>query len=160
MSAKGGLKTVVVGGLVAGFLDIMDAFLFWAWKADVPPMRIGQSIAGGLMGEAASRGGWGSFAIGMAAHFAIAVVMALVFYALVKLVPLIARHALAFGAVYGVGLYAVMTYVVVPMSMATIGQTPKFPPNVDIVFLNAMFCHVVLVGMVVAWFAKRAAKAG
>jgi hypothetical protein len=158
MSGRGGLKTVIAGGLVAGLLDIVDAFLFWSWKADVPPMRIGQSIAGGWMGEAAYRGGWGTFALGMVSHFGIAVVMALVFYVAAKLIPLIARHAVALGAVYGVALYAVMTYVVVPMSIATIGQTPRYPPNLDIVFLNAMFCHVVLVGMVIGFFAKRATK--
>ena len=152
------MKTVIAGGLLAGALDIADAFLFWGIRAGVKPMRIGQSIAGGVMGEAASRGGWGTFAVGMALHFAMAVVMAVVFFEICKRVTVVARHALVFGALYGAGLYLVMTYLVVPLSLAQVGQNPKFPPDLNVVLLNTLFCHVVLVGLVVAWFSKRALR--
>ncbi|EGF89236.1 putative membrane protein [Asticcacaulis biprosthecium C19] len=158
MTGKGRLRTVIAGGLVAGALDIVDAFVFWAWKADVPAMRIGQSIAGGLLGEAASRGGWATFSLGMVAHFAMTVVMALAFYAVARLAPVVARHGLAFGAVYGAMVYAIMTYLVVPLSLATVGQNPHYPPNIDLVFINAIFAHVVLVGMVIGYFTKRAIR--
>ena len=152
------IQTVVAGGLLAGLFDITDAFVFWGMRG-AKPMRIGQSIAGGIMGEAAKNGGWGAFVVGMALHFAMAVAMAVVFYLIAKAIPVIAKHAIAFSVPYGIGLFLVMTYVVVPLSRAYVGKHTPFPPEMGIVLYNTLFCHIVLVGLTIGVFTKRALKA-
>src|SRR4051812_3209618 len=107
--------TVILGGLIAGMLDIADAFIFFGMRG-IKLLSIGQSIAAGLLGDEAYSGGIETFVMGLALHFAIAVVMALVFFVAVKLLPLLGRHALIAGAIYGLGLYLVMTYGVLPLS--------------------------------------------
>jgi hypothetical protein len=48
---------VLAGGIVAGTLDILYACAFRAVKLGVPARRILQSVAAGLLGEAAFEGG-------------------------------------------------------------------------------------------------------
>ncbi len=149
---------VIVGGLVAGLLDIVDAFIFFGMRG-VKLLSIPQSISAGLLGDEAFSGGTETFVMGLALHFAIAVIMALVFYAVVKLLPVLGHHALIVGAVYGIGLYLVMTYGVLPLSNFKMGHNPDFPPAVTPGLFNALFAHIVLVGMTIGVFSKRALAA-
>ncbi len=84
--------------------------------------------------------------------------MALVFYAIVKLVPFLAKHIVVTGLVYGVGLFFVMNYLVVPNSQFQHGKFPSFPPDLDFLTINALFCHIILVGLTIALFTRRALK--
>jgi len=151
------LWTVIAGGLLAGLLDIADAFLFFGARG-VQLISIPQSIAAGLLGDEAYSGGVMTFVMGLVLHFAIAVVMALMFYGIARLVPLVARHGLATGAIYGLGLYIVMTYGVLPLSHFKMGQHPDIPPAMTIGLYNALFAHIVLVGMTIGLFTKRALR--
>ena len=149
--------TVILGGLAAGLLDIADAFIFFGLRG-VKLLLIAQSIAAGLLGDEAYSGGLETFGIGLALHFAMAVVMALVFFAIVKVLPVLGRHGVIVGAVYGIGLYLVMTYGVLPLSHFKMGHNPDFPPAVTPGLFNALFAHIVLVGMTIGLFTKRALK--
>jgi hypothetical protein len=110
---------VLVGGLVAGVLDIAYACIFWAIKAGVPPGRIFQSVAAGLLGrEAAVAGGASTAALGLALHFFIALTVAVVYYTAARYAAALWRRPWLYGALYGVAVYGVMQYVVVPLSRA------------------------------------------
>jgi hypothetical protein len=110
---------VALGGVVAGAIDITYAWLFWFVKAGVAPRRIFQSVAAGLLGrEAAVAGGWPTAALGLLLHFFIAVTVAFVFYAAARYAPALWRRPWIWGPLYGVAVYGVMTYVVVPLSRA------------------------------------------
>ena len=61
---EGPWPPVLAGGLLAGALDITYACVFWAVKADLPPTRIFQSVAAGLLGEASFEGGAATAAAG------------------------------------------------------------------------------------------------
>nr|AGW45545.1 putative membrane protein [uncultured bacterium Lac36W] len=63
--------------------------------------------------------------------------------------PPLLRRPLLFGATYGLILYAVMTYVVVPLSAA--GASPK-----DASWIACSIAMHILVGVLCAWFARRA----
>lgn len=151
------LWTVILGGLAAGLLDITDAFLFFGMRG-VRVIAIAQSIASGLLGDEAFVGGATTFVMGLALHFLIAVVMALAFYGIARFVPLVAKRGLAAGAAYGLVLYFVMTYGVLPLSQFKMGQHPDFPPAFTIGLYNALFAHIVLVGMTIGLFTKRALR--
>ena len=58
--------TIVYGGLTAGALDILYAFVFYGIRIGATPTRILQSVAGGLLGrEAARAGGLKTAALGL-----------------------------------------------------------------------------------------------
>jgi hypothetical protein len=113
-----GIRPIVVGGLAAGTCDILAALAFnWA---RVPPVRVLQYIASGLLGPAAFAGGAGTAILGLGLHFVIAAGAAAVYYATSRKWPLLVRRPVACGLAYGVVVYLVMHLVVLPLSQATV----------------------------------------
>ncbi|MGE3273913.1 MAG: hypothetical protein AB7O67_02295 [Vicinamibacterales bacterium] len=115
-------RLVLAGGMVAGTLDILYAWVFWWLRAGLPFQRILQSVAAGLLGPGSARGGAPTAALGLVLHFGIATTMAGVYFVAARRWPVLARQPLRFGAVYGLGLYVVMNHVVVPLSAAGPGS--------------------------------------
>jgi hypothetical protein len=72
------LSSILLGGLIGGFFDITYAIVFSYIRAKVPPTRLLQSVASGLLGPAAFDGGIPTAALGLALHFFIALVAATV----------------------------------------------------------------------------------
>jgi hypothetical protein len=66
-------KAILIGGLIAGALDIIYAFLFYGWKYGISPLRILQSVASGLLGRASRDGGLATGALGLFLQFVIAI---------------------------------------------------------------------------------------
>jgi uncharacterized membrane protein YagU involved in acid resistance len=142
-------------GFVIGLLDILSAMVFWyAWRS-VPPERILQAVATGLMGRDAYSGGLPVALLGGVLHLLIAIVIAAVFGHWAASSRLFARHPYWMGALFGLAVYVVMNFVVVPLSNA--GQ-PKFNPWW--VSYNVVFSHVVCVGLCLAWMARRSLRVG
>ena len=110
---------VVLGGLAAGVIDITYACTFWAIKAGVRPSRIFQSVAAGLLGrQAAVAGGAPTAALGLVLHFFIALTVAVVYYTAARSAEALWRRPWVFGSLYGVAVFGVMHYIVVPLSAA------------------------------------------
>ena len=108
------LRLVLAGGLVAGTLDIVYACVFWAVKAGVPVRRIFQSVAAGLLGKASFEGGAATAALGLGLHYFIACSMAVAYYLVARRVPALRERPVPYGAAYGLLLYGIMNYIVVP----------------------------------------------
>jgi hypothetical protein len=64
------LRAVLVGGSIAGALDILFALSFAAANG-MAPERLLQTVASGLLGEDAYAGGAPTALLGLAAHFAL-----------------------------------------------------------------------------------------
>ena len=111
------LYWLLIAGAVTGALDLLFAIAFWAGH-EVPAIAIMQSIAAGLMGPAAFRGGPSAAALGVACHFALTTAMAGLCFWLGTRWPALLRRPVAFGTAYGIFLFAAMRYVVVPLSAA------------------------------------------
>jgi hypothetical protein len=139
---------VLAGGLVAGTLDILYACFFWALRGDVPAQRILQSVAAGLLGSSSFAGGSRTAALGLVLHFFIATAMAVVYYLAARRWPLLWRRPWLSGALYGLLLYLVMNFLVVPLSAA--GPGSKDPLWVSL----TIAVHVLFVGIPCALFAR------
>jgi hypothetical protein len=148
---------IVAGGMVAGVLDIAFACTFWAIKAGVRPGRIFQSVAAGVLGrQAAAAGGASTAALGLALHFGIALAVAVVYYAAARYAAALWQRPWAFGSLYGVAVFGVMHYVVVPLSAAGGGGVAPF----DLLWDGlSLVVHAFGIGVPVA-FAARAALRG
>jgi hypothetical protein len=68
--------------------------------------------------QAAVAGGAATAALGLGLHFFIAGVVSLVYFAAARRAAGLRRQPWLFGALYGVAVYGVMHYVVVPLSRA------------------------------------------
>jgi hypothetical protein len=149
-------KTIVFGGFAVGVLDFLDATIFFGLYAGAPFQRIWQGVAAGLLGREASReGGWKTAALGIFLHFVVAFGVATVYYFAARSFPVLIRHPVISGLVYGVLANFVMQYVVIPLS--AIGATSAFSlwP-----FVNSVVGHALLVGLPVALIAAWSAKRG
>lgn len=147
------LTTIVWGGLIAGFLDGLDAVVFYDWMRGAPLMNIFKFIASGLLGIPAFHAGWAAILLGVALHFLIATSAATAYYLLSCKIPLLLGRPLLAGPVFGLALFFFMHYLVVPLSAA-----PKQPPIHLDSFLNLVFSHVVFVGIPIALIASYSAQ--
>ena len=137
---------------MAGTLDITYAWAFWAVKAGVSVQRIFQSVAAGLLGEASFEGGAATVALGLALHYFIATTMSFVYYVVASRVTLLRRRPVLCGVGYGLLLYGIMNYIVVPFSAA--GGGSRDPVWVSL----SIFVHMFLIGLPIAlatWLAYR-----
>ncbi|HEY8411114.1 MAG TPA: hypothetical protein VIK76_06920 [Pyrinomonadaceae bacterium] len=142
---------VLAGGLVAGTFDITYACVFWAIKAGARPTRIFQSVARGLLGPASFQGGAKTAALGLFLHYFIAITMSIFYYFAARKLTVLHKYPLRCGAVYGLGLFLVMTYIVVPLSRAGGGASPG-----KLWVVLSILVHMFLIGVPIAFFTRRA----
>jgi uncharacterized membrane protein YagU involved in acid resistance len=147
-----GTFAALIGGmLVIGSLDITYAILFWTFRAGVGPIRVLQSVAAGLLGRAAAMsGGLKTAMLGLALHYFISFCIVLVYWLAAKSLPVLRRHAVILGVLYGVAVYLVMNYVVIPLSATKTG-----PFNL-LWFTCSLIVHAFLIGLPAALFARAA----
>jgi len=117
----------------------------------VPSMAILQSIASGLLGRAAFKGGVSTAVLGLLLHFFIAFTASTVFYFAARKLVFLRRHAVMWGLLYGGAIYLVMNFIVVPLS-AVPGPRPAFSP---IPFINGVLAVVLLVGLPISLIVSR-----
>ena len=143
------LAYVLVGGLLVGTIDIVFAMTFWDWWADVPALRVLQTIAAGLLGTASFNGGTETAMLGLVLHFAIALTMAVAFYFAARRWPVLWKRPTETGVAYGFFLYGFMNHVVVPLSAAP----PAATEAVWVVF--NVIVHVLFIGLPIALFVRQ-----
>lgn len=147
------LSAILIGGAIAGTLDLTYAIGFSAWRG-VAPIRILQSVASGLLGAPAFEGGVATAALGLALHFGIALLWASIFYLASRLISFLTRHPVIAGLFYGLLIYAVMNLVVLPLS--------AFPRKVTfplLVLVTGILVHMFCIGLPIALALRRAAPA-
>ncbi|MBI3676808.1 MAG: hypothetical protein HY243_09360 [Proteobacteria bacterium] len=143
-------KAILIGGLVAGTLDVGAACLITGRD----PIFILQVIASGLLGHNSYDGGLQSAGVGLLAQWFISFGAAAVYVLAGMVLPILLRMPLPSGLVFGAGTYFVMNAIVVPLSAA--GRGPwhfalkSFVPN-----MIAMLVYGVIISYIAAYYAKR-----
>lgn len=143
-AARTACRAAILGGLVAGTVDIGSAMLIF----HLGPVPILHSIGGGLLGRASFRMGLSSALLGLALQWLMSILIAAIFVAACRRAPELARRWVAAGLAYGVAVYVVMNYVVVPLS-----AYHRFPPP-DPGRIAANLLAMLLFGLIVAFFAR------
>ncbi|HYO75904.1 MAG TPA: hypothetical protein VE010_05530, partial [Thermoanaerobaculia bacterium] len=87
--------------------------------------------------------------LGLALHYFIALAIVLVYWLAGRRMSVLFRRYILFGALYGLGVYGVMNYLVIPLSAAL--ETPHNPAWV----ICSVIVHVVLIGIPAAMFARK-----
>jgi hypothetical protein len=149
------VKAMLCGGLLAGFLDGLDAVVYFGIAAGVKPAGIFRYIAGGLLGlQAARAGGWDIVVLGVLLHFLIAMGAAASYCAASLWLPDLVRRPFLWGPIFGVAVYGFMDFVVVPLSLL-----PRQAHwSSTSVFANEILIHALGVGLPIAWFAARSLR--
>jgi len=139
------LKAILLGGLIAGTIDIGAAALINL----LSPIFIMKVIAGGLLGKPALAGGASIAFLGLVLQWAMSLLIAAVYVIASRPLPALRDRWILGGLAYGVGVFVVMNYVVVPLSAW--GKVPVFTALTFAANLLAM----LLFGLIVALFVRR-----
>ena len=134
------LKRILIGTLVVGSLDICEVIIFYGFR-DVSAIRILQSVARGVLGNDAFRGGIPAALLGLFLHFVIACGVVTVYAIASRWLTLLRRWPVVMGAIYGLGVFMVMNWIVLPYSKAGMASFTT------VTFLNQIFCHVFCIGI-------------
>jgi hypothetical protein len=140
---RNALKAIAAGGLLAGALDLTQALMLFG-------ARVPLSIAAGLLGRAAFRGGAGTYALGVFLHFFIAFSAAAVYYAASRRLAFLKEHPLVCGLFYGGAVEEVMNLVVLPLS----ALHARGPYTLQDLILG-LAVHMVVVGLPISFSIRR-----
>ena len=148
-------RAILYGGLTAGTLDLIDAFVFFGLRSGAKPVPILHSIAAGFIGRDAARAGGTSTAIlGLFSHFLVAFCIVTVYVLASQALPILRKQWVLYGVAFGFVAYLVMTWFVVPMSNAGNGSISLALPVMP-VMINGILIHMFGVGLPAAFFASR-----
>ena len=145
--------TIVLGGAIAGILDITDALVTTLILGGTP-IRMLQGIARGLLGPAAFDGGPSVAALGLVLHFVIALGAATTFFVAATKWTTLVRYWLPSGLVFGLCVSAFVRYGAADGRHGA-GWVAAWP-----LLLNQLVIHAVGVGVPIAWLAARSGHAG
>jgi hypothetical protein len=109
------VRGLLVGWLLCGILDISSAVIISLYRHG-SPFRMLQYIASGLLGPKSLDGGTATAALGLCLHFFIAFCAATVFFLASRKLGFLTRHPVISGLLYGIAVYIVMYWIVVPLS--------------------------------------------
>ncbi|KAF1708413.1 hypothetical protein [Pseudoxanthomonas sacheonensis] len=146
-------KQAVYGGLLIAMGDALFAIAVWfEWNAK-GLTRMFQSIAMGVLGKASYEGGTATALLGAGLHVGMAIAFVAICVALGFRFRLLVEKPVAAGLLYGMGLYVVMNFVVMPLSR--VGASPSFK-HLDTIAMSVV-AHMVF-GVVCTLFARRARR--
>lgn len=136
-------QAILWGGTACAVLDGTAATVQFRLM-NIPPLRVWQSVASGLLGERAFGRGWTSGILGLLLHTVIAFTAAIVFVAASQRVPFLLRSYWVSGPLYGAAVFLVMNLIVVPLS-----ARPKRPPSLQVMLIQVLI-HIFFVGLPIA----------
>ena len=141
------LQAIGLATLTCAILDAAAAAT-QAATLNIPPQRVWQGVASGLLGPRAFERGWRSGILGLGLHFAIAFIISTIYVLAALRLPFLLQHALLAGALYGIAVFLVMNVIVLPLS-----RRPKRPFNLKFAATQIVI-HIVIVGWSIALSAR------
>jgi hypothetical protein len=142
------LRVIGTGGLIAGTLDITQAFILFG-------SRVPLGISAALIGKAAERAGAfvPVYILGLVLHYGIATTWTTAYYLASRKLTFMTEHWVVCGLLYGLVVECVMSYVVLPLSaLHAVG-----PYELKDVLLG-LSVHMITIGLPIAftvsWFAR------
>ncbi len=135
------LRSIALGGVILAIAQLIVGEWFLYSVVDKTPFKVVlQYVASGALGMSAFQDGTDAALLGVLFHLLISLVIAAVFILSADRIPLLRRYAIA--GVYGVGVYFVMNYIVIPLSAA-----PPLPDPTTRQFIERIIEHGLVIGL-------------
>lgn len=148
-----GLAPILLGGLIAGTFDITYACIFSYVRRGTRPAVILQSVASGVFGHSAFTGGLKMAAMGLLFHFLIATIAAAVYYLASRKLRILITQAVVCGILFGVCVYLVMNWMVLPLSNISFKMAYPWP-----VLIGGLLIHMFGIGLPIALVVRKFSK--
>ena len=148
MIVKNLALNVLKAGLIVGTLDILAAFIQVYSKTQKSPIIVLNFIASGVFGKEAFAGGDKMAVFGLLFHYFIAFSFTLLFFVLYPRLKRMISNKLTLGIVYGLFIWFVMQFLIVPLSQAT---SMKLSAEGAI---TAILILIICIGIPLSWMAQ------
>ncbi|HEV8695697.1 MAG TPA: hypothetical protein VGQ93_16170 [Lysobacter sp.] len=155
MKSSTAWSQVLWGGLIVASADIIFATTLWFTWNTAGLIRVFQTIAVGVLGKASFDGGVAAALLGAGLQVFMATMFVVAYTLVSRGAPGLLRKPLVYGPLYGVMLYLIMNFVVMPLSR--VGRSPSME-HPDWIFLSVL-AHMVF-GVICVVFARRALRPG
>ena len=156
MAVRKSLKPILIGGLIAGALDITYACVFSYVRRGVSPAVVFRSVAAGALGPSARDGGMKVALLGLFLHFLIALIAATVYVIASRSIPFMNAHKVLSGILFGLCVYVVMNCIVLRLS--AIHQTLWPWQYAKSALIGGLLIHMFGIGLPIALVARRYSK--
>lgn len=130
------LRPILIGGFIAGTFDQIMAFISFGWDVD-------RAIASGLLGSRAFQGGTGTWILGLALHYLIALGAAAIYVFASRKLLFLQTNFFVCGLFFGIAIYLVMNLVVLPLSAVPF----KVGPFSVAAMRQGLLVHMFLIGL-------------
>ena len=156
MANRSVVKPILLGGLIAGALDITYACIFSYVRSGRKPTVVLQSVASGALGRRAYDGGVKTAALGLAFHFLIAPIAAGVYFFASRVLRFMITQAVICGMFYGLFVYLVMNCIVLRISAIHVTTWPwSYPKSV---LIGGLLIHIFGIGLPIALVTRKYSK--
>jgi uncharacterized membrane protein YagU involved in acid resistance len=156
MPANKLLRPILIGGLIAGALDITYACIFSYIRRGVTPAVVLRSVAAGALGPTARDGGMKVALLGLFFHFLIALIAAAIYVIASRAIAFMNSHAAVSGILFGLCVYVVMNCIVLRLS--AIHQTLWPWQYAKSALIGGLLIHMFGIGLPIALVARRYSK--
>ena len=147
----GPAQAIAYGAAIVGILDFLYPTLRTLARGG-PWFLPWQGVASALLGGDAFTGGASVIALGIVCHFIVATCVVAAYVSASRWIPALTRHAVPLGMAYGLWVFFVMNWVVIPLTR--IGRVPTFTTGA---LVGGVLMHVFLIGPPAALVARRVA---
>jgi uncharacterized membrane protein SirB2 len=143
-SAGSVIAAILAGGFMAATFDFFAAMLIYGGTAS----GVAKAIARGWFGMAVKAMPPIVDVIGIASHYGILLIAASIFVPTSLRFPVLRQRAWITGPLFGVCIYIVMHFVIVPLSQAP----PSSPKGIQ--FVEEFCGHLFVIGLPIALWAR------
>ena len=145
------MKAIIRAWLIVGTLDIIAAFLQYYLKTKNSPVIVLQYIASGVFGDDAYTGGLQMTIWGLLFHYVIALAFTALFFRLFRALPFIRRMGVLSGILYGIFMWSVTQFIVIPLS-----NIPGVAPLKATSVATAVAILIICIGIPLYYLARNA----
>jgi hypothetical protein len=143
---NGLLLPILVGGAVAGSLDLVAAFI--TFGRSVPCV-----IAAGLLGIQAIHGGAGIWILGVFLQYFIAISAATVYCLSSRWLEFLKAHFLVCGMFFGIAVYLVMYLIVLPLCALHAAGPYQLHG-----LIQGLLVHMFIIGLPISYSLRRLSR--
>lgn len=143
MEETGLLRPILMGGAIAGTLDLTSAFITFG-------LGNPRVIAAGLLGTQAIHGGAGTWILGVFLHYFIAFSAAATYCFSSRRLDFLRDHWLVCGLFFGIAVFLVMNLIVLPLC-----AFHYFGPYQWKGLVQGLIAHMIIIGLPISFSLRK-----
>ncbi len=144
------LRAILVAGSIVGAMDAVAANAHAYLLRGTPPAAVWRYVASAVFGKSAGTGGSEMVFLGLLFHLTVAIGWTGLFFVAYPRLRLLSANTLVSGMAYGLFVWLMMNFVVVPLTRITVGPIRLTSGTVMMILI-----HLFVIGVPIAYLAKR-----